>query len=71
MKAYFVNNETEEVFELSAKGKKQLDKTHPNWTSYNCESNYKELYDVAAFFEEQGKKVACQGFKNVFVGLLE
>lgn len=70
-KAYFVNNDTEELFELSPSKRKQLDKLFPNWTLFNCENNYDDVHSVYDFFKQHGKLVGHPQFKNVFVGLLE
>lgn len=69
-KSYFVNSENEEVYELSVSKTKQLEILHPNWTKYQCESNFLELNNVYEFFKENGKLLACPKFKNVFVGLI-
>lgn len=69
MKAYFVDNDTEELFELTESKKKQLEKKHPNWIHYNVESHPEELNDVHVFFKKYGKKVAGRSLRNIFVGL--
>jgi len=68
-KAYFVDNETYELYELSASKRKQLEKKHPNWARYDCEKNTKDLNDVFEFFQTHGKLLAHQSWRNVFVGL--
>jgi DNA modification methylase len=70
-KAYFVDNETEEVYELSFKKKQQLEKKHPYWFDYNSDFNYQQLLEVVDFFKKHGKLVACRHYYNVFVGLVE
>jgi len=69
LKAYFVDNETYEIYELSASKRKQLEKKHPDWLYYDCEKNTKDLAEVKAFFQTHGKLLARQVWKNVFVGL--
>lgn len=68
-KAYFVDNETYELYELSASKRKQLEKKHPKWVHYDCENNTDELKDVEDFFKRNGKLLAHQSWRNVFVGL--
>jgi hypothetical protein len=70
-KAYFVDNETEEVYELSFKKRQQLERKHPYWFDYNCDLHYEQLSEVSDFFKEHGKLVACSHYYNVFVGLTE
>lgn len=68
-KAYFVDNNTDYVYELSASKRKQLEKKHPNWYDYSCEKNYEELNDVFDYFKSHGKLVSCPRWRNAFVGL--
>lgn len=70
-KSYFVNNETNEVYELSISKTKQLNKLYPKWTDFNCEDNYLDLSNVYEFFKHNGKLLAHPHFKNVFIGLIE
>lgn len=67
-KGYFVDVETSELFELSARQRKQLEKKHPNWTEYNCDKHYEQLNEVASFFRNNGTQLACPKFHNLFVG---
>lgn len=69
-KAYFVDNEQTTLFELSASKRKQLEKLHPDWESYNCDDNYHSLQEVYDFFKKHGKLLAHPSFKNIFVGLV-
>jgi hypothetical protein len=68
-KSYFVNTETEELYELSAQKTKQLEKTHPEWVKYSHDRDFDELNYVYQFFKTNGKLLAHPKFKNVFVGL--
>jgi len=68
-KAYFVDNETYDLYELSTSKRKQLEKNHPEWFNYNCEKNAEALTEVEDFFKKNGKLLARQLWKNVFVGL--
>jgi hypothetical protein len=68
-KAYFVDNETYELYELSASKRKQLEKKHPKWVYYDCERNTNDLNEVLEFFRAHGKLLAHQSWRNVFVGL--
>ena len=68
-KAYFVDNETYAVYELSTSKRKQLEKKHPNWILYDCEKNTDELKDVENYFKTNGKLIAHYRWKNIFVGL--
>lgn len=68
-KAYFVDNETYELYELSTSKRKQLEKKHPNWVHYDCDKNTDDLKDVEYFFKRNGKLLAHQSWRNVFVGL--
>lgn len=70
-KSYFVNNETNEVYELSISKTKQLNKLYPKWTAFNCEDNYLDLSNVYEFFKQNGKLLAHPHFENVFIGLIE
>jgi hypothetical protein len=69
MKAYFVDNELENVYELSASKRKKLEQKHPEWYSYNCELDEKQFNEVFEFFKKNGKLVASRALSNVFVGL--
>jgi hypothetical protein len=68
-KAYFVNAETEELYELSLSKRRKLEKLHPKWGEFDCEKNYAQLNEVYEFFKKHGKLLAHPQFKNVFVGL--
>ena len=68
-KAYFVDNETYDLYELSASKRKQLEKKHPEWFNYDCERKTKALNEVEEFFKKNGKLLAHQSWRNVFVGL--
>lgn len=68
-KAYFLENEQEELYELSASKRKRLEKQFPNWHAFNCEDNYEELNKVYEFFKEHGKLVGHGELSNLFVGL--
>lgn len=68
-KAYFVDNETYELYELSASKRKKLEKSHPQWTRYDLDKNTKELEEVYVFFKQHGRLLAHPKFRNVFVGL--
>lgn len=69
-KSYFVDNENETVYELSASYTKKLIKKYPDWYSYNCEFNKEELLEVEQFFHKYGKLVASPQMKNLFLGLV-
>ena len=69
MKAYFVNTETDEVYELPDKHRKQLESIYPNWVLFDDEKNPGELQCVLCFFQTKGKLVAHSRLRNVFVGL--
>jgi hypothetical protein len=68
-KAYFVDNETYELYELSVSKRKKLEKNHPNWLQYDCVKNKKDLEEVFSYFKNHGKFLAHSKFQNVFVGL--
>jgi hypothetical protein len=68
-KAYFVDNETYDLYELSASKRKKLENKHPEWFNYDCEKNTKALNEVEEFFKKNGKLLAHQSWRNVFVGL--
>ena len=70
-KAYFVVSDSEQLYELSASKKKQLEKKHPNWNRYTGDRNYEELQEVFTFFKKNGKLVGHVQYNNVFVGLLD
>jgi hypothetical protein len=67
-KAYFVNSETEELYELSSSKIRQLEKLHPKWGEFDCEKNYAQLNEVYEFFKKHGKLLGHPGFNNIFVG---
>ena len=69
MKAYFVDNDLETLYELSESKRKKLELKHPNWIDYDCEDNYDELNYVVEFFKSNGKLIASPKNKNIFVGL--
>jgi hypothetical protein len=68
-KAYFVDNETYDLYELSASKRKQLEKKHPHWFNYDCDNDTDNLNSVFDFFKNNGKLLAHQSWRNVFVGL--
>jgi phage-related protein len=68
-KAYFMDNATHDLYELSASKRKQLEKNHPKWFNYDLDRNNKELSDVEEFFKKNGKLLTRQSWRNVFVGL--
>ena len=68
-KAYFLEAEQEELYELSASKRKKLEQLFPNWNSFNCNKNYEELNKVYEFFRKHGKLVGHGKFENLFVGV--
>jgi hypothetical protein len=68
-KAYFLDNETCFLYELSPREKKRLEKKHPKWVSYDCEKNKADLDEVFNFFKTNGKVLAFPYLQNIFVGL--
>lgn len=68
-KAYFVTSDTEELYELSFRNRKKLDKLFPKWREFDCDKNYNELNQVYEFFKKNGKLLGHPKFNNVFVGL--
>ena len=68
-KAYFVNSEADELYELSSRERRKLEKLYPKWLEMDCEKNYQELNEVYDFFKKHGKLLANPLFNNIFVGL--
>lgn len=68
-KIYFIDNETEELYELSGKKRTELIKKYPNWHLFNIDANEQELIEVYEFFKINGKLLADRKNRNIFVGL--
>jgi len=69
-KAYFLTNDTEELYEISASKRKKLEKQYPNWAKFDCDKNFEELNKVYEFFKTHGNLIAHPKFNNLFVGLI-
>lgn len=69
-KAYFVDNETEDIYEISASKRIQLERLHPNWSEYVSDRNPNDLIAVYRFFIVNGKLIANKKSRNIFIGLL-
>lgn len=69
-KAYFVDNETEDIYEISASKRIQLERLYPNWYEYVSDRNPNDLIDVYSFFVTNGKLIASRKNRNIFIGLL-
>jgi len=68
-KAYFVDNETYDLYELSIGKRKELEEKQPNWINYDFIKNSEALTEVFAFFKANGKLLAYARLRNIFVGI--
>jgi hypothetical protein len=68
-KAYFVDNETYALYELSTLNRKLLEKVHPDWIQYDFQKQPEQLEEVYLFFKQYGKLLAHGKLLNIFVGL--
>ena len=68
-KAYFVETDTEDVYELSKSKHFKLNKLIPNWRTLDCQSgNFQKLLE---FVRSNGKKVASNRYGNSWIGLTD
>lgn len=64
-KAYFIDSDFDQVYELSPAKKKALERSHPNWTRLDSDKHLEQFDQVRAFFKEHGKLIACHTLGNV------
>ena len=69
-KAYFVDAETEDLFELSAYKRTKLEEIYPNWMDMNCENHPSEMNGIYTFFINHGVLIGSKKNRNIFVGLI-
>lgn len=50
-----MDNETYDLYELSASKRKQLEKKHSEWMHYDFVKDYESLQEVLNFFEKKAK----------------
>ena len=65
LKGYFVSLETGEIWELSVKKKKELDRLYPNWVDILEDDTERD--NIYKFFSKNGKLLAHCYLKNVLV----
>ncbi len=66
IRLFFYDVEDGVLYELKKSKQKNLLQAHPNWHTYDFESN--ELTQVLDYFKANGKVIASTRERNVFVG---